>query len=465
MVTRSSRKGEEGRGQVNSQRSSPTLPEASKSPPSYRSIGPDGPLGAERRPGKSSGSIPRAKIGLAVSTGPTGWPQARDARIARDSSADLAEFLKSTAPPGDKVPVAARQLGSPTSSMNSGPVPRRVSVKGHRGRYQPRDAVVDSRGDNSDLIDFLRQGPPTEAGISRLRHGAASRKMADSEPSWVATGSLKNGDSTVSETRYSQASTNMTDNSMPSVHSSINSNSALLKHKGATTAGSTLDEEIHIPERKHRRILDPYAVDMSDEDEVERTVTPKRKGKKEESLAEFLRDCEPPAADVTSSPMSRLPRKKASAPSLINRLTRGSAKDDRDLNATGFEPTRESEAVATRGPSMGRIGGKGGGGYIPIQVNMPLGYHGPGFLGDDAQSEKVVTGSMASPGPRVAMRKYEPREATAARSQTSDLSAFLRDSAPPDNAVGGTTSSVLARPDEGRSRGKLFGRRRKAGLV
>lgn len=172
---------------------------------------------------------------------------------------------------------------------------RRVSTNSNRGRYQPREAAID-KGDNSDLIDFIRQGPPVVgASTHRIpRHVAPFRNTMDSDQMTGANGG-RAVDATIPEIRHSQASTNVTENSMPSMQSSINSSSALLKkNNGGGMPSKMFDEDDMMPQRKQRRVRDPYALDFSDEEDDDELfgTTPKPPVKKEESLAEFLANYE-----------------------------------------------------------------------------------------------------------------------------------------------------------------------------
>lgn len=397
------------------------------------------PRAADSSKGRRA-SVP-ALPGLGSSMGRATGP--REARVPRDSTTDFAEFIKSTGPAGGDRNTACK-VATPTSPTNS-------STDSRRGRFQPRDAAVDSKADNSDLIDFIRQGPPIAASGHRIpRHVAPFRTTMDSDQMSGAVGG-KAVDATIPEIRYSQASTNMTDNSMPSMQSSTNSSSALIKNKGpAPGAAHVFDDDGVMPQRKQRRVRDPYAMDFSDDegDEDEAMVeTPRLPVKKEESLAEFLRNYDPPPEPPSSPP--RPPKKKASAPSLIGRFTRG--------NRDAKEP-----AVAPDGPLRSSSSRGGRGGYIPLQVNVPASPDRwvPADVGGDRPRPAATTSG------RVPMKKYEPREAVStSRSGTADLAAFLRDSAPPDSAVAGPAARPPSRHDEGGGGGgiaKMFGRRKKS---
>jgi hypothetical protein len=282
-------------------------------------------------------------------------------------------------------------------------------------------------------------------------------------------------DATIPEIRYSQASTNVTENSMPSMHSSVNSSSALIKNKGSPgpISHSPFGDEDMMPKRKTRRVRDPYAIDFSDEeDEFADEIAPIRAPpKKEESLAEFLRNYEPPPEPAPPVMPAKQPKKKASAPSLITRLARGSSSSKHETPA----PSASQAPSYNDARSLsGRLGSGGGGsssnnnnnynnkgGHIPIQVQIPPGYdqYGPISSGSSARD----TPSTASPR-RVPMKKFEPREAQSNNTtRTSDLASFLRDSAPPDDMIA-PPSRNLPQQEESNGLSKMFGRRKKSSM-
>ncbi|KAH7266536.1 hypothetical protein NW759_011920 [Fusarium solani] len=367
----------------------------------------------------------------------------RDARVPSESTADFAEFIKSTGPTGDNRPTPLRNVSNPPTPTKTSLDTRRVSSASNRNRYMPRDAVTEARSGNSDLIDFIRQGPPG-ANRNRIPHNIAP--FRDSEEMSGAVGG-RAIDANIPDIRYSQASTHGTDTSMPSIHSSVNSNTALLKNKGAPAPTSKMfDDEDMMPKRKTRRVKDPYALDFSDEeDEDDFITTPKPPAKKEESLADFLRNYEPPPEPVTPPISSKVPKKKASAPSLIGRFTR------RDSSQSSAVPP---PVISNDTRSLNsRSGFKG---YIPIQVNIPPGYDKYGPI-DSGSSRPSQPASSSSSG-RVPMKKFEPRDAVSNVSRTSDLAAFLRTSEPPPEPV------ITGPPKEessGSSLSKMFGRRKK----
>lgn len=416
---------------------------------------------------KPSGPIPRAPTGIAVSPGRTGGPLPRDARIPAESTSDFAEFIKSTGPAGGNKSYAVPKVNKPVSPKLNITESRRASVvSNNRSRYQPREAVVDGRPENSDLIDFIRQGPPIAASNHRIpRHVAPFRTTMDSDQMSGAIGG-RAVDASIPDIRNSQASTNMTDSSMPSVQSSVNSKSALLKKNGTVTSNKMFDDDDMMPKRKTRRVKDPYAIDYSDEEEEDDdifnqgTATRSRPPvKKEESLAEFLRNYDPPP--IPASEPARVPRKKSSAPSLIGRFTRGNRDaKDKDAGLIGNSPVAAPESRSLNS----RAGG--GKGYIPIQVSMPHGYDLYGPIDSNRQANRPrVASTASSSGPRVAMKKFEPRDPVTNRSQTADLAAFLRDSAPPPTNTPPTMMRTLSRHEDNSGSSRRFGRKKKSSVV
>ncbi|SCV29174.1 uncharacterized protein FFB14_02392 [Fusarium fujikuroi] len=320
----------------------------------------------------------------------------RDARVPSESTADFAEFIKSTGPAGDSRPMQ------------------------------------------------LRNGPP----------GANSNRIPHNIAPWDTTGAEepaggKAVDANIPDIRYSQASTHGTESSMPSIHSSINSNTALLKNKGQPAPTSKMfDEDDMMPKRKTRRVKDPYAIDFSDdEDDEVLLATPKPPAKKEESLAEFLMNYEPPPEPVTTPISQKIPKKKASAPSLIGRFTR---KESNNSNTAPVSPKgNDTRSLSSRAGFRN---------YIPIQVNVPSGYDKYGMPTGENSSRPSQPASSASSGRRVPMKKFEPRDAVSNVSRTSDLAAFLRTSEPPPEPV---MAPPPPKEESSSSLSKMFSRRKK----
>ncbi|MBE3050430.1 hypothetical protein IMZ48_49640, partial [Candidatus Bathyarchaeota archaeon] len=196
-----------------------------------------------------SGSVPRAPKSASSlnSKSSRGQVEARDPRLNRDSQVDFADFIRSTGPAGNNGPSPLRNAApaSIVSAKNSVDT-RRVSTSSSRARLQARDAAVDGRENNSDLIDFIRRGPSNGASTPRIPRAVAPfRNTADSDQLSAAVGG-RAVDATIPNYRDSRASGSATDRT-PSMPSSINSNTGLLKQKPSFQMKDTLDEEPPMP--------------------------------------------------------------------------------------------------------------------------------------------------------------------------------------------------------------------------
>lgn len=448
------------------------------------------PLGAhplDRPSSKLSGPIPRAPPVSMANYQNRSTAQARDARVPRESVADFADFIRSTGPPGGgkmpppKAPVSHAAHGrsasgttvpNPSVELNRS---RQGSV--NRTRLQARDASVSASNESSDLIDFIRRGPPNTGNNPRIpRNVAPFRTTMDSDQLQMsgAVGG-KAVDAQIPDIRHSRASTTVTDTSLPS---SINSNSALLnKPKKPAQFSNNFDDDDMMPKRKQRRVRDPYAIDFSDEeddldefgddavgggaarreveedldDDFELDLAPKPKPRKEESLIDFLNSCEPPPDPsppqqfITSQSM----KKKASAPNLISRL-RGAGSSSSSAAKSNGASTNQPRAVSSQAGNPR--------GYTPINVSIPS----SGATSYGSIQPPVPRVNNSSSGGRVLMKKYEPREASSSggMGRTSDLASFLRDSEPPPSAM----AAPAVQPQEKSSSGfsGVFGRRKKS---
>jgi hypothetical protein len=355
----------------------------------------------------------------------------------------LADFIRSTGPSGGSI---VRTVTAPSTVAKLSVDTPRVSTTSsiNRSRLLARDAAVDYKDDNSDLIDFIRRGPPSVGGNPRIpRTVAPFRTTMDSDQLTGAVGGravdaqLRDVD-----VRTSQASTNITESSM---QSSANSQSALLGRNkplpgGNRGYGIPGDDDMPMPKRKTRRVRDPYAIDLSDDDEDDDDMMapgPQRRAPpQEESLLDFLKNMPPPPPEpVAAQPSSRPPKKKASAPSLMARLTRRGESGRNSNSSSGNSSPRSPvppQAADARNLTSRASAGKG---YIPIQVNMPPGadkYNPSNF-----RSTAPGVGEAPAPTRRVPMKKFEPREAVAVSSRgTSELAEFFKNSAPPGGVVG-----------------------------
>ncbi|RYP72503.1 hypothetical protein DL771_004143 [Monosporascus sp. 5C6A] len=386
---------------------------------------------------------------------------ARDARVPVESTQDFVDFFRWTGPQGEAGPpkrapagsvANARKASASVTSPHSTSMTSRPTGSATRTRLQAREAAVAPSNGSSELIDFIRRGPQdSTSGNPRIpRHVAPFRTTMDSDQMQMygATGG-RAVDAVLPDIRDSLASTNVTETSAPS---SLNSQSALLSkaNKPRAYSGKNFDDEDMVPKRKQRRVRDPYAVDISDEDDdLFEDAMAKPKAKQEESLIDFLNNCEPPPEPkpqpfVTTQTLL----KKKSAPNLIARLRSGHSNGGSFSSLMG----RGSNVVESR-PVQSRASTGTGRGYTPIAVTIPP----PGagnFGGDFSASSKP-----RSPG-RVPMKKFEPREAVPTTTRTSDLASFLRDSEPPPSTIASPVSPTEEKPSHSFSR--MFERRKKS---
>ncbi|KAG5918381.1 hypothetical protein E4U42_006872 [Claviceps africana] len=430
--------------------------------PSPHLPSPSGSLRGAESNSKLSGPGSRTASGLSSAARGVATSLPREPRVPTDTTAtEFAHFIRATGPADESKVYIAPQLAAPppplSPSKSSVRTSRRASTASivSRLRYQPRDAIVDGKSDNSDLIDFIRQGPPIASTGHRIpRHVAPFRTTMDSDELSMAVGG-RAVDASIPDIRDSLCSTHVTE-STPSMHSSINSKSALLRSMGASPIAGSMyggDDDV-MPQRKTRRVRDPYAIDLSDEDEDEdededqdaelrgrrqdmhrARQKAKLHAEREESLAEFLQNYNPPPEPVSSPP--RMPKKKASAPSLMARFTRSGAKDKDKTSST-----RSAQAASPRG------------GHVPIQVSIPPDYdqHGAGAGPVDNAPRPRGSSLTSPPRARVPMKKFEPRDPVASKTHTGDLAAFLRSSAP----------APASHPeDENGGAGKRLGRKKK----
>ncbi|KAL7623363.1 hypothetical protein AAE478_007044 [Parahypoxylon ruwenzoriense] len=408
---------------------------------------------------KFPGAVPNKSISIPPKGRSAVAPQARDARIPRESLQDFADFIRSTGPPGENVTrynantsvkAAARSTNGPGHVGKSASIDSRRTDLSLGSRLKARDATIKPSGESSDLIDFIRLGPANSNGNNpRIpRHVAPFRTTMDSDQMQM-TGAVggKAVDAVIPNIRSSETSTNVTETSAPS---SMNSQSALLSkmNKAQQYSGNNFDDDDMMPKRTRRRVRDPYAIDFSDEEEDdELEMTPKPKPKQEESLIDFLNNY-PPPPEPTPQPVT-IPKKKSSAPNLIARLRSGgssSSKSGPSANPKGPNAT-ETRSLSSRAG--------GGRGYTPIVI--------PTSTEKFGSESRPPPPAHPVPTARVPMRKFEPRDAASTHnSRTSDLADFLRDSEPPPSTIASvsspaeTKSSNVDEPQESRTHGGML---------
>ncbi|KAJ5230890.1 hypothetical protein N7489_011598 [Penicillium chrysogenum] len=232
--------------------------------------------------------------------------QARDARISpSESTRDFAEFMRSTGPASgpNESKTSPNESKTSISAESTRPIrpPSTLSTasRGNRPKLQARSAETGG-SQTSDLIDFIREGPPMPAGAHRIpRTVAPFRNTIDSDDLHL--------DNTTSNSFVSTVNGSTPNKSL----TSLGSRSGLLdsNRTKATASGSATDFDEPQPVRKQRRAPDPYAIDDDDDDalleellEKEQNPKPKRE---EESLMDFLRNAPPPpSSEQTPQPFA-----------------------------------------------------------------------------------------------------------------------------------------------------------------
>ncbi|CZS98448.1 uncharacterized protein RCO7_04183 [Rhynchosporium graminicola] len=398
-------------------------------------------------------------------------PEARDARIDRDSIGDFAEFIRSTGPANayetaptipastNRGPTGAPQHLNPAGPPHTGTttsMPKRSTSSAGRNRLQARDAVVPRGNSVSDLIDFVRSGPQLEKQDHRIpRTVAPFRSTMDSDQMNGAVGG-RAVDATIPDVRFSNTA---------SVTSSITSQSALLngsRNKALPAQGlNGFEEEEMMPKRKTRRVRDPYAIDFSDEEDDD--LLPSRPPPiKEESLAEFLKNTAPPPSPPESvrahpSPeivTSKKMKKKASSGSLMSRFGRSGSISSSAPPVPSMPQSMENSGSPQEARKTPH--------YAPIKAKYNTSTSKNEQTRNDNYVSQLDSARNNDAGRRkVVQKSYQPREAVYASSPTNDLADFLRSSEPPSSMqTQPQTFAPVLQKDEANAFQRMFGRKK-----
>ncbi|TVY33270.1 hypothetical protein LSUB1_G008416 [Lachnellula subtilissima] len=393
-------------------------------------------------------------------------PQARDARVDRDSIGDFADFIRSTGPAESYESTPPRSVqthrGTNGSARNVSGTSSRVATPSTlsrrsestigRAKLQARNAAV-TKGDSiSDLIDFVRSGPQLDNDNHRIpRTVAPFRTTMDSDQMSTGVGG-RAIDAALPDSRYSQASA--------SVDSSVNSQSALLSHAFKnkplpTQNRNNFDEADMMPKRKTRRVRDPYAIDFSDDEDEFEAAAPRAKAKpiqEEESLADFLRNVPPPPEPPTTRVFESAAKqngkngvsKKSSTTSLMSRFSR--RESGPQIPPKPRTSGHDSIAPRVRRPSYTPIAAKYSTTSVPASNQKP---------NSDNYSSQVDSARN-----RMQKKSYQPREAVLPSSRgTDDLADFLMKSEPPMQSEPRTFAPTLQK-EEANAFQRMFGRKK-----
>lgn len=356
-------------------------------------------------PPATSPRVASSRSGTSASKMRHGEP--RDAKVEPGTSRDLADYLRSTGPESDQqlpravisrpTPSASQPPLSPrnaalygrnveqsrTATKASGQAPLQssgTSVAGGRPlaaatsrpsgapRYVPRDAQVSNSATTSALADFIREGPPRAAGDHRIpRTVAPFRTTRDSDDlnGLASIDKDQAGRSSEASTQKSSAASTQNSSAVSQLaQSSTSSHTALLDRSKRTKPGPSTNgmrtgtvtislsqstAKDAPPKRKQRRVRDPYAIEDSDDDQVEvATLKPKR----EESLIDFLRNTAPQpsmtAQPIVSASSSAAPKQT------LQKKNSSSAIRDRIRNTTIPGMNRKNSTATTELPAYSR---------------------------------------------------------------------------------------------------------------
>ncbi|KAL6238108.1 hypothetical protein BDW75DRAFT_39481 [Aspergillus navahoensis] len=240
--------------------------------------------------------------------------QARDARPIYESSSDLAQFIRNSGPASSPILTksVSRQSSDAQLSRRSSRAESTMSGSVRGPRLQAKSVVFPRAEANStsDLIDFIREGPPTVGGHRIPRTVAPFRNTMDSDDLAYEKGATPSITSTQGEstTTKSPASVGSRTRLIDSSNKASTNAKAGPTRPPLGSAGKMPAEDDPRPKRVQRRVPDPYALDWDDEEleamleEEEEKENPKPK-RDEESLIDFLRNVPPPPESEQPQPI------------------------------------------------------------------------------------------------------------------------------------------------------------------
>ena len=285
--------------------------------------------------------------------------------------------------------VAGAGLGGKTGMAGGRSASGKTVPSVRKKGAQPREAVAE-RTTNDELISFLNQGPPQVGAkvAGNNQHAQLSQQSAPNSAGHTASSNSRTFDRQSSANRSSSQTSQ-------SVAESTNSRSGLLTKRNtagtsATTASGSNKTDSHYsskattpvsatkpsatsgaadfggqgqgpPQRKQRRVKDPYAISDDDEDDEhddELGDLPSRDDTHGESLIDFLRNSEPPASAsndpaITNPASQQLPKGVTSSSAVggpvgTSRLSRGTSPQQSTSNSKDGGSGRPSRTTSLR---------------------------------------------------------------------------------------------------------------------
>lgn len=431
----------------------------------------------------------RSSVSGSVSTnGRPSHIEPRDARAKKETTSEIADFIRSTGPEmishqpmpppfNSALPILSQKLSGshmdqPRLAGKQYPVvsARVLTIgasKKTRSKLQARDPTVSYDGETSDLIDFIRQGPAldrTDGGHRIPRSVAPFRRTMDSDEIHALDQGKARESISVASTQDSLAPTK-------SVHSSSNSRTGLLEKPGRSNIRSSplvaskaprLDEPPH-PVRKRYRAKDPYLVDSDDEGGDENHLS--KPQKHEETIIDFLRAASPavktsiPSAfDGVPKPQRNSVQKKTSEPNMREKFDRTtssqSSKTTESKITIGATSTSSSTRRSRGAPQLPPLTARETSPHLITQNGTKLDSYLPTSPTYAAHVDRERGGPRRGhPQPRA---EREPD------SGLSDLADFFRNSGPPSPPIKKVPAMVYPKKQKEESGfGRIFSRKKR----
>ncbi|RMZ89152.1 hypothetical protein DV736_g3622, partial [Chaetothyriales sp. CBS 134916] len=380
---------------------------------------------ASQRAAAQAGFKPRSPLGVP-----------RDARPERNTTRDLADYARSTGPTTDAqlpqalgaIPRAHRYTSSagalrpnglaatPLGPRSANSLPSSNTAKStNRLHYQARDPRPARGAGTTELIEFIREGPPrTPTDHGPDRHLAPFRSPMDTEDiNYVraSVGSARN--SSVLTARSVQGSTNSRTGLLDSQKSTNRANGVNSASPGI--AQQTIPELDRMPAKKRMAPRDPYAIDDSDDEALEEELA--RAPPKQESLIDFLRNTAPPPGMSTQPVLAAVPgadnkpdAKPSASPSKLRELVGRSNSITYTQSSRLGRSTKPSNGARESSPHLTQVGSKLDK-YRPTQTT---------------HAAHVERNRQRA--------RTEPRTTSTLQTGTSDLADYLRNTGPVEPA-------------------------------
>jgi len=377
-------------------------------------------------PQSSSNNVTSQKLPARRSKNPLG--EARDAQVPRTTNVmDLADYVRSTGPSSDdQLPKAitgvaaaapsTRQAG--TSAPGSPAAVRPQS----RLKFQARDARSSRNAESTELIDFIREGPPREPGDHRInRHIAPFRTTMDSDDLNALAPSLPKNSSDTNGNTTLNSNTPLISNAARAAPSLQPQIQAAPLQQSAVHDRVTIDREHDMPRRTRRRVKDPYAIDESDEEALEHT-TPNQP--REESLVDFLRNTAP-SASMTAQPILASPQSSLNRAASVEKLKEFVRNRSTTSSSDRQEQLRAQSRARAESPHLTQNGSKLDS-YRPTQPT-----HAKHV--DRERASKAGYRAESRTESRAESR-LESRAPMRSSSATADLADYLRNTGPPPSS-------------------------------